>query len=955
MTDSSGSPLPCDTEVLVTLTDLSIDCDLAVIEDARLTTESVVDLGGTSFPSGDAWANAGKVWGGGGKVWGGGGKVWGGGGKVWGGGSTQEGLDAVAPLRGWDESPAETPAYTAWMDAGKVWGGGGKVWGGGGKVWGGGGKVWGGGGKIWGGGGKVWGGGGKIWGGGGKVWGGGDTDLAYRSPESSMLYSHLAPTDDSTKLMDGYSFYDLSFTGLDEDRTAGADITFEELGFSNEQAENMSIAGVSAMSGTQDEVVLAQVTLVGGHTYIAVKGANGASSDKPYTLQVETSEPLDVGTILNTPNELPKIVEGSTTATVPVIQPEEPQPKTLFVTQAERMKTIYGGPAWTALEDQLDAVCGRSGVDGLVLSVPSTIYDEWDKRPWDTQLANGVTDQIRKVIDDYIYGNENDPATTDDDSPPHPSIRYVVLVGGDEILPQRRVTDQTVLCNERSYVRDAGLNPDSSLLASMNDAMVLTDDFYVDAEPIPYNGRSLYVPDLAVARLIETPAEIVGEIQQFIANDGKLLGGAGSVVTGQDWMDDGARRVNGILKAAGLAGQLDEPLLDTWTIQQLRDSLLNGAAKRGNINAHFLHYGGITAAGCTKYAAGDADWPTEFLTGSEIAAASSLTGKLVFSLGCHAGLNVPDVQAMQNWDIDLGLDVAQAIARQKGVLVASTGYGLGDLNGIAGTEALMGTFAEEVTTAVASGDTSHVGQPIGLALAMAKRKYLNSLTAVTPYDEKSSIELTMYGMPQYRIPCTTHPPSSGLETTGVGDPATASFDWAIPDKPFNLTVTDENGTVTTYNRDLIEVSQSRTARYVTANGDAEVIAARPIEPRIVINLGTVQPDQEAVSGAVLTDGQYVDILNFDPAISHFVNEWETHIEEPQVCSDGWWPANPVTVSTIDTPEGLVQRLIVIPGQFFRTSPDGEAVSRDGAALDGPQGEALPQGSDEHGHNRAYGA
>ena len=126
---------------------------------------------------------------------------------------------------------------------------------------------------------------------------------------------------------------------------------------------------------------------------------------------------------------------------------------------------------------------------------------------------------------------------------------------------------------------------------------------------------------------------------------------------------------------------------------------------------------------------------------------------------------------------------------------------------------------------------------------------------------------------------------------------------------------------------LIEASASQTARYLTANGDAEVVAARPIQPRIVINLGTVGPGEEAVSGAVVTGGgEYVDVPNFDPAISHFINEWETHIQEPQVCSDGWWPANPVTVSTIDTPEGLVQRLIVIPGQFMRTSADGERMT-----------------------------
>ncbi len=911
VTGPNGESLPCDTEVLVTLRDLPVDCDVAVIQDASQTTETVVGLEGTSFPNGDAWANAGKIWGGGGKIWGGGGKIWGGGGKIWGGGPVEQGLNALAPLKMWQGSPAAAGAYSSWMDAGKIWGGGGKIWGGGGK--------------IWGGGGKIWGGGGKIWGGGGKVWGGGESE-PFRSPELSMLYSHLAPTDDERKLMDGYSFYDLSFTGLDEDRTAGADISFEELGFSNEQAENMSISGFSAMSGTQPEVVLAQVDLTGGRTFIAVKGANGAfSADHPYTLQVETSEPLDVGKILNVTPKEPLIQrEDASTTVEPVVPPKDPEPKTLFVTQADRMTSLYGSEAWGSLEDKLGEISGREDVDGVVLSVPAVDYVAWDERPWDTRLANDVTDKIRQAINDYIYGHQDDPDdATDASSPAHLSIRYVVLVGSDKVIPQRRVIDQTLLCNERAYARDAGLNIDSALLASMNDSMILTDDFYADAEPIPYNGRSLYIPDMAVARLVERPQEIIGTLQQFIDSGGLLEAGT-SLVTGQEWMNDGASRVNDILKQAGLVAPADEPLLDTWTVQNVRDRLLAGPTKRANINAHFTHYGGISAAGCAKYPG--EDWMSEFLTSTEIAGAPSMLGKLVFSLGCHAGLNVPDDEAATNWDVDLKLDVPQGSRDQSGVLVASTGYGLGDLNGIAGTEALVGTFADQATTADGASGSTGEGQPIGFALAMAKRQYLNSLTAVTPYDEKSSIQFTMYGMPQYRIPCETHPARTGIESAGILEPARASFDGHLADMPFSLTVTDEDGAVTPYSRTLIEASASQTARYLTANGDAEVVAARPIQPRVVISLGTVRPGDEAVSGAIVTDGEYVDVLDFDPAISHFVNEWETHVQEPQVCSDGWWPANPVTVSTIDTPDGLVQRLIVIPGQFMRTSTEGERIT-----------------------------
>ena len=134
-------------------------------------------------------------------------------------------------------------------------------------------------------------------------------------------------------------------------------------------------------------------------------------------------------------------------------------------------------------------------------------------------------------------------------------------------------------------------------------------------------------------------------------------------------------------------------------------------------------------------------------------------------MGCHAGLNVPDDQVDPRGVVgrqpDPRLDVAQAMALQQGVLVASTGYGFGDDAGIAGTEALIGTFADQATTPMRTVQDDRArrrrdGQPIGLALMEAKRAVLRLALGDHAYDEKSSIQFTMYGMPQYRLECDTH-------------------------------------------------------------------------------------------------------------------------------------------------------------------------------------------------------
>jgi hypothetical protein len=933
VTQPNGDPLECGTEVLVTLGNLPVDCDLAVIEDASQQTETVipkVGLEGTSFPNGDAWADAGGIWGRGGGIWGRGGGIWGRGGGIWGRGGgiwgrgggiwgrgpVQEDLGAVAPLTGWQGSPVVTDAYEDWMDAGGIWGRGGGIWGRGGGIWGRGGG-------IWGRGGGVWGRGGGVWGRGGGVWGRGDEEAyLYRSPDVSMLYSHLAPRDYGNQL-DGYSFYDMGFTGMDATRTAGGDVTFEELGFNNQEAAGKSISGMSAHSGTETEVVLAKVDLVEGHTYIAVKGANGAySTEHPYTLQVETSSPLNLSKLLNTTDESVKVTgDDATDSTQTLAEPQDASPATLFVTQAQRMSKIYGAARWTTLKDALAADCTDPLIDGAVISVPSKIYDEWDKQPWNTQRANDATDGVREAIHDYIYGHGEEGQ--DNYVAPHTSIKYVVLVGSDEAIPQRRVPDQTVIGNELSYAWDAGLNIDSAILGSMYDSMILTDDFYVDADPIPYNGRSLYVPDLAVSRLVETPEEIAGSVQHFRDSNGVLADGTSvmsSVVTGQDWMKDGAERVKSILANADLTPS-DAVPFDSWTVQNAEDALSPASAKIGNLNAHFTHYGGISADGCTKYADGDESWTSEFLTSSDIAGSPSFEGKLVFTLGCHAGLNVPDDQTMgEESGMSPKLDVAQAMAQQQGVLVASTGFGLGNLDGIGGTEELVGTFADQLTTSQAGLAT---GQPIGLALAMAKHKYFTSKSSVTPYDEKSSIQFTLYGMPQYRVKCRTHQAATGLRGTGATTPASATFEGHFEPTTLSLNLTDEDETLPPITTQLVEPNSSTTtARYITSNGDAQATAGRPVEYRLVYDLGAA--GEHPVTAAIVTGGKYVDIPDFDPAIGHAANEWEANPAEPQICADGWWPSSPVMVSSLDTPDGLEQQLIVT-GQFMRTSDDGDPI------------------------------
>ena len=77
-------------------------------------------------------------------------------------------------------------------------------------------------------------------------------------------------------------------------------------------------------------------------------------------------------------------------------------------------------------------------------------------------------------------------------------------------------------------------------------------------------------------------------------------------------------------------------------------------------------------------------------------------GRLVFSIGCHSGYNVPNGETVVSRDpasainasvTDPSLDMAEATLSQGGVLVGNTGFGYGDTDGISESEAVITKFA----------------------------------------------------------------------------------------------------------------------------------------------------------------------------------------------------------------------------------------------------------------------
>ena len=105
-------------------------------------------------------------------------------------------------------------------------------------------------------------------------------------------------------------------------------------------------------------------------------------------------------------------------------------------------------------------------------------------------------------------------------------MRYLILAGDDRIIPFARLQDRHRRCCQRAAIRPGGdLTPTGTTVGQALAAnKYLSDDPLAVADPLRPDdlSGSLFLPDLAVGRLVETPGEITTAIATFISQDGVL-------------------------------------------------------------------------------------------------------------------------------------------------------------------------------------------------------------------------------------------------------------------------------------------------------------------------------------------------------------------------------------------------------------------------------------------------
>ncbi len=632
----------------------------------------------------------------------------------------------------------------------------------------------------------------------------------------------------------------------------------------------------SAQRGTNTEEIQLVSRGEGGNYTLQVSAFNGATNPNPYLIFVRQQTPPGAGVCpaRATPGAVANSLPGSLPAGT----------RTLFLVNQARLIAADPTMAGQVMTD-LTTVSANTKVKGVVVPVDgsaavSSAYANWDANGCNIDAANAVVNSINDVVDTLAPPN----------SAARSGLKSIVLVGGDDQIPMARVADGTRKSNESDYAGDvltanasgvpATPNPLSAALANRN---ILTDDPYGTFAPIAWKDTALYVPDVALGRLVESPADIAHQLEAYVPASGRV-DLSSSLVAGYDFLKDASQEIDAALGTAsasrGAPLSRDTLTNDTWTKNDLLAKLAppGPAPDVASVNAHFDHHQALPAAGNTT---GDL---SDLVTTQNIAAVpGKFAGKILFTLGCHSGFAFPDSYAGVSAG-DRANDWAQTFGAQGALYVANTGFGYGDSAAVALSERLMKLYAQHLDGTASAGE----------ALRLAKQDYFAGLAAFSDYDAKVMMESTFYGIPSYEVGAPVLPPAPLAARPVTPDPVTG-LSSAVVDltQSFNL------------------VSAPGGTSYYTANGvDPQVTAGQPIQPRVEADV--TQPSVVA-HGAVLTalasTDSALNVAFAQPTVDQSANEPTT------ASTDAAFPSVLQTISTYNGTSGQRQRLNVMPGQW----------------------------------------
>jgi hypothetical protein len=419
------------------------------------------------------------------------------------------------------------------------------------------------------------------------------------------------------------------------------------------------------------------------------------------------------------------------------------------------------------------------------------------------------------------------------------------------------------------------------------------------------------LPDLAVGRLVKTPAEIEGTIANFLSLDnGTLPDPDTSLVTGYDFLADAADAVNSEFGDALPAGATTDTLIThpganppetPWTGSELGDALLDSHHDLVYLAGHFSANDTLAADFDTTFSTDELDPATN---------PGKLLNTLVLSAGCHSGYSIVDNAGVPN--VTDTFDWTRAMAQQKAVLIGGTGYQYGDTDFLEYSERLYLDIARRLHEDTGSTDPIAIGN----ALVLAKQDYLAGLTSLSGIDQKAMLEATLYGLPMtgFDAPRRTPLPTRNSDVQPIGVPAgTAGSGYGLATA--QVTASPDN-----QEKPKTVVSGADTLTLTWLDG-ADGVTIQPGVPAIPKLIKDVTVGDKLLRGVGLWSADYTDTHDVLPLTGAPAIEAST--PNTTFESDHFFPQRLATVNYFgELGDSGRTTLILNPAQY-RTEPNSD--------------------------------
>jgi hypothetical protein len=661
--------------------------------------------------------------------------------------------------------------------------------------------------------------------------------------------------------------------------------------------------GISANRGNANESAQIVTNGESGDMQVTVSGFNSTFSTSPYVLRLKVTPPPTLppcpaitglsGTSAPAPGTLPSVSS---------VVASNPNAQTLFLVDRQRMAALYPGvaggtpPIDTLINTPgsiLNQVASRPEVNGVVLPIDGNAtvrnaYATWDASPCSIDAVNGVVRSINDVVNTYKAAL--------------PKVKYVVVLGNDEAIPFWRQYDRGSIMPEVDEAAELELfrsddRPANPLFAAAAQNYFLTNDAYGVRTRVSWLGTDLPLPQDVVSRFVESPDDIGAQLQQYQDSTG-TLNPHSEFVSGYSFFADSSDATATGLRGA-FPGATQSSLYPAGTPAWNRAAFLSAffnSAGVPDVGALYAHYNPWIA----EPAGPDPITSVSQLVGTaDVPGGSALKNKILFTIGCHSGLNIPD---MYPGDPAQKQDWAQTYGQaQAATYIANTGFGYDDTESVAMSGRLMSLFSQKLNRGNGS---------IGDQWTNTVNAYYSTAGDWDVMDEKVMLEATFYG-----------PPWSKFQSPQP-DPA------ASTPAPTVTTTTNPDGStlkvaaLPAITPSVHSNSASGGRSWWDVNGQTLSIPNRPIQPLYTqdVTVPGYHAHDAFITGLTVSDSQIASNPHTKPTLARPIIS--TPFSEPVLNFQNiFWPATPVTV--LHSPLG--DTLNVIAGQFRPngpTAPDG---------------------------------